>query len=91
MSRGPKFPGIIDHVVNRHGAWVTQSSRDTARHDANTVLEALLAEHGVDGAVRAMLNQGFVNPVETVIRPLYDEAMRRRLLRRKSRTDRSTP
>jgi hypothetical protein len=78
-----RFKPLIDAVVSDPERRWDQSTRtpSTATTDANCVLEALLAEVGVDAEVAAVRNQGFNGDLRYVIDPLYREAIKRRKVR----------
>lgn len=74
-------PIIIDAVIERKSAEWNESTRAVARTDAQRVLEALVAEYGVDEAVRALNNQGFTGEAcRYLLNPIYEEALARRAL-----------
>ncbi|HAI14571.1 MAG TPA: hypothetical protein DCM28_22890 [Phycisphaerales bacterium] len=77
-----RFKPIINKVIDDHvnsGQW---HSDDPSRNDSSCVLEALLAEYGIDAAVDALKRQGFAGDYRYLIKPLYEEA----ILRRSNRT-----
>ena len=71
---------IVPSVIAQKGAAWGDETRKVAQTDAQRVLEAMVAEFGVDGAVRALDAQGFKGPAyRYLLNPLFDEAHRRRL------------
>jgi len=72
-------PLIIEAVIRQKGSEWNQSTQDTARSDAQRILEALVAEVGVGRAVHALDNQGLAGyAYRYLLNPLYAEAQRRR-------------
>lgn len=72
-------PEIVDTVCRRKARDWKESSQRTAKLDAPKVLEALVAEYGVDASVRALSAQGFDGDAyRYLITPLHDEAVTRR-------------
>ena len=71
---------IIPTVIAHKGTSWGEETRKVAQTDAQRVLEAMVAEYGVDGAVRALDNQGFKGSAYNyLLNPLFAEAQRRRL------------
>ena len=71
---------IVPSVVAQKGAAWSDETRKVAQTDAQRVLEAMVAELGVNGAVRALDAQGFKGSAyRYLLNPLFDEAHRRRL------------
>ena len=71
---------IIDAVMETKGVRWNAETRKVARTDSLRVLEAMVAEFGVNGAVQALDNQGFAGKAyRYLLDPLHDEAMRRRV------------
>ncbi|HEV7225505.1 MAG TPA: hypothetical protein VGN42_22560 [Pirellulales bacterium] len=79
MTRAKKCPPIIDTVIANSNSW-SESTKKTAKIDANVAFEALLAEYGLDETLKAIGNQGLGRPDEYayVVKPLCDEAKKRR-------------
>jgi len=75
---------LIDAVANDADRAWKDNTRVQFAIDANAVLEALLAEHGVEGALAALTNQGFRGRYRHVVEPLHAEAVARRLLRQQA-------
>jgi hypothetical protein len=72
-------PAIIEAVIRQKGSGWSQSTQDTARSDAQRILEALVAEVGVERAVQALDHQGIAGyAYRYLLKPLYAEAQRRR-------------
>jgi hypothetical protein len=72
-------PGIVDKIMADKATTWAEDVRQAAPTDAQSVLEALLAEYGVGAAVRALDNQGFLGEaMRYLLNPLYEEALRRR-------------
>ena len=70
---------IVPAVIAQKGDDWGDESRKVAQTDSQRVLEALVAEHGVDGAVQALDNQGFKGSAyKYLLNPLFAEASRRR-------------
>jgi hypothetical protein len=88
-SRQPE-PLITPTVIATKGdAWNPETQK-IAASDAQRVLEALVAEYGVEAAVTALDHQGFRgSAIRYLLTPLYDEAFARRL--RKNTTTASSP
>jgi hypothetical protein len=78
-------PGIIRKVIaDKEMSW-GQATRKTAQIDAQCVLEAFVAEYGVEAAVRALDNQGFKGDAMLyLLKPLHEEAIHRRLMAQQS-------
>jgi hypothetical protein len=65
-------------IAAKADAW-NASTREVAETDAQRVLEALIAEYGVDGAKQALTNHGFAaESYGYLLTPLYAEATKRR-------------
>jgi hypothetical protein len=79
-------PLIVSAVVeNKRASWNAETQK-VARTDAERVLEAMIAEFGVQKAVRALDNQGFRgDSLCYLLGPLYEEAIRRRKRAQQSR------
>ncbi len=72
-------PNIVEQVVETKGADWNESTQRVARTDAIRLLEALVAEYGVDGSLSALTSHGFNSASYSyLLKPLHDEAMRRR-------------
>ena len=72
-------PLIIDVVIQRKSRSWNEASQKVARTDALRVLEALIAECGVDAATRALDRQGLEGKsYGYILKPLYEEAVTRR-------------
>ncbi|MBM4032384.1 MAG: hypothetical protein FJ291_11425 [Planctomycetes bacterium] len=70
---------IIEAVIQEQGSEWSRSTQDTARSDAQRILEALVAEVGIEGAVQALDRQGIAGyAYRYLLNPLYVAAMRRR-------------
>ena len=75
-----RTPLILPTLIEQKGETWSEETRKVAQTDAQRVLEALVAEHGVDAAVQALDNQGFKGSAYTyLLKPLHAEACRRRL------------
>lgn len=71
---------ILATIITEKGDRWNDATRDVARSDAERVLEAMIAEHGVDNAVQALDNQGLSGAAyRYLLDPLFAEATRRRL------------
>jgi hypothetical protein len=72
-------PLIVSTVIAQKGdAWGEETCK-VARTDAQRVLEALVAEYGVEAAVSALDNQGLKGSAyRYLLKPLHAEAVRRR-------------
>jgi len=65
-------------IANKRGNWGAET-RKVAESDAQRVLEALIAEFGIDAAIRALDNQGLRgSSYSYLLKPLYEEAVNRR-------------
>ena len=72
-------PLIVPTVMENKGADWGAETRRVAESDAQRVLEALIAEFGVEAATRALDNQGLRgNSYTYLLKPLYEEAVNRR-------------
>jgi hypothetical protein len=72
---------LIDSVAGDPDRPWKDNARDQFAIDANAVLEALLAEYGVEAALAAVERQGLKGAYRHVIEPLHAEAVARRLKR----------
>lgn len=71
---------IVSTVVERKAENWSEETRKVANTDAQRVLEALIAEYGVENAMRALDNQGFKGRAYGyLLQPLYIEALQRRM------------
>ena len=72
-------PLIVPTVIENKGEVWSEETRKVARTDAQRVLEALIAEYGVENTVDALDNQGLKGSTyRYLLKPLYAEALRRR-------------
>jgi rhamnogalacturonyl hydrolase YesR len=74
---------IVEAVIeaqSEKGVW-SESSAKTARSDAPAVLEAAVATLGVEAVLEAVRHQGLKGDYSYLVKPLFDEAQRRRWLR----------
>lgn len=72
-------PLIVQTVIEQKATSWTEETRKVAQTDAQRILEAIVAEHGVGNCVRALDNQGFKGAAyRYLLKPLYAEAQRRR-------------
>ena len=70
---------LVPAVIELKGEDWQQSTRTLAASDAQRVLEALIAEYGVEAAVSALDRQGIRGMSYLyLLRPLHAEALRRR-------------
>lgn len=72
---------LIDSVADDPARQWKDNTRDQFAIDANAVLEALLAEYGVEAALAAVERQGFKGAYRHVVEPLHAEAVARRFKR----------
>ena len=73
-------PTILRALIKQKGAGWNKTTRELAPVDGQRVLEALVAEVGVEGAKEALKKQGFeAGAYEYLLQPLYEEAQARRL------------
>ena len=73
-------PKIIRALIKQKGAGWNKATQELAPDDGQRVLEALVAEIGVEGAKEALRKQGFeAGAYEYLLQPLYEEAQARRL------------
>src|SRR6478672_6477001 len=80
-------PPLVDKIIADKAATWAKEVLHGAPADAQHVLEALLAEYGVEAAIRALDNQGFQGEaMRYLLNPLYVEAARRRKLAQPSWT-----
>jgi len=72
-------PVILAAVIEAKGAAWGDETRKVAQTDALRLLEALVAEVGVDACVQALDHQGFKGAAYGyLLKPLHAEALRRR-------------
>ena len=74
---------LIDAVAtDPKRPWIAKT-REQFRIDSNAILEALLLEYGVEGALAAVIKQGFSSTGEYryAAVPLFDKAVERRAQR----------
>jgi len=72
---------LIDEVTNDADLPWKDNTRDQFAIDSNAVLEALLAEYGVEAAVIAVHRQGFRGKYRHIIERLHPIAVARRTTR----------
>ena len=78
-SNHPK-PKILRALIKQKGAGWNKVTQELAPDDGQRVLEALVAEVGVEGAKEALRKQGFeAGAYEYLLQRLYEEAQARRL------------
>jgi len=81
MSHRDKQPQklIVEAVIDSKEDDWSESTQETARSDAQRILESLVSVHGVDNAIEAMNKQGFEGKAyRYLLRPMYEEARSRR-------------
>jgi len=81
---------IIDAVPSDpKRPWNNTTRRETFPADANAILEALIAEYGVEATLEALVKQGFspTGDYRYAAQPLYEEAIARRQQRRANRSE----
>lgn len=72
-------PLIIPALIAEKGDSWNAATADVAATDAQRLLEALVAEVGVEGTVAALTNQGFdAKSYGYLLAPLHKEAIARR-------------
>jgi hypothetical protein len=78
-SKRPQ-PLIIPTVIaQKADAWNSETQK-VAASDAQRVLEALVAEYGIEAAIIALDRQGFRGAsIRYLLTPLYEEAYARRV------------
>jgi hypothetical protein len=69
---------LIEAVAQDPDRLWKENTRDQFVIDANAILEALLAETGVEATLAALKRQGFRGHYRQVVEPLYREAISRR-------------
>ena len=68
---------IIDVIADRPS--LSASTKKTYRREAENVLEALIAEFGIEHTLIALKNQGYVaKSYKSLLKRLYEEAESRR-------------
>ena len=73
-------PTILRAAIKQKGTGWSKTTQELALIDGQRVLEALVAEVGVEGAMEALRKQGFAaGAYEYLLQPLYEEAQARRL------------
>lgn len=87
VSGSIRFKRIIDAVADDPARdWNATTRDETFPADANAILEALIAEHGVEATLEALVNQGFSGDYRYAAKPIFDEANRRRTQRQERRS-----
>jgi len=72
-------PQIISTVIEQKGNAWNEETRKVVRTDALRILEALIAEYGVENAVKAIDKQGMKGSAYLyLLKPLHAESVRRR-------------
>lgn len=72
-------PQIVPTVIAQKGDDWNEETHKVVRTDAQRILEALIAEHGVENAVQALDKQGMKGSAyRYLLKPLHAEALRRR-------------
>lgn len=86
--KGNHEPLILPTVIEQKGnAWSEETCK-VARTDAQRILEALIAEYGVENAVQALDKQGLKGSAyRYLLKPLHVEAIRRRRVSQSSTTE----
>ena len=73
-------PLIVPTIMEQKGTEWSKPTREVAASDAQRVLESLIAEFGIDEAVRALDNQGLRGSAyRYLLSPLHEEAVARRI------------
>lgn len=86
------LPVIIEAVIERKADDWNDATATVARTDAQRVLEAMVAEYGIDAAIQALDNQGFTGKsIRYLLTPLYAEATARRAQAQASAASHGTP
>lgn len=72
-------PQIVSAVIaQKSDAW-NEETHKVVRTDAQRILEALIAEHGIENAMQALDKQGMKGSAyRYLLKPLHAEALRRR-------------
>ncbi len=82
------LPVIIESLIELKGKNWNKSTQEVVRTDAQRILEAMVAEYGVDGAVKALQNQGFAADAYLyLLKPMDKEARKRRTNVSKKKAD----
>ena len=77
--KGNPEPLIVPSVLKLKGSEWGEETRKLAMSDAQRILEALVAEYGVENAIHALDNQGLKGKAyRYLLKPLQVEALRRR-------------
>ena len=72
-------PLIVQTVIEQKGSIWNEETHRVVRTDAQRILEALVAEYGIEKSVCALDNQGLKGSAyRYLLKPLHDEAQRRR-------------
>ena len=70
---------IIAHLIEEKGAAWSEETRKVTWTDSQRILEALIAEIGIESSVSALDRQGFSGAAyRSLIRAIHKEAVRRR-------------
>lgn len=85
--KGNHEPLILPTVIEKKGEAWGEETRKVARTDAQRILEALIAEYGVENAEQALDKQGMKGSAyRYFLKPLHVEALRRRRVSQSSTT-----
>jgi hypothetical protein len=77
--KSQRKPQILSAVFAAKGESWNAETHKVARTDALRILEALVAEYGVENAVQALDRQGLKGSAyRYLLKPLYSEAQKRR-------------
>jgi hypothetical protein len=70
---------IVEALIEDHkGSW-SESTERTVRSDSHRILEALVAEYGIEETIQAMNRQGFEGKAYGyLVKPMYAKARSRR-------------
>lgn len=72
-------PQILSTVIEQKGDAWNEETQKVVRTDALRILEALIAEYGIENSVKAMDKQGMKGSAyRYLLKPLHAEALRRR-------------
>ena len=86
--KGNREPLILPTVIGLKGDAWGEETRKVARTDAQRILEALIAEYGVENAEQALDKQGMKGSAyRYLLKPLHVEAIRRRRVSQSSTTE----
>jgi len=81
-------PLIVPTVIAQKGDDWNEETHKVACTDAQRILEALIAEFGVENAVQALDNQGLKGSAyRYLLKPLHVEALRRRRVNQSSTSE----